>query len=268
MREFIKKYEIWVYLVLAPISGVIFVKARVHDLISASVYANGRFVMLLLLLMSILIYTKGTKGIINLFKPMLNWKVHPKWYFLALLFPTTIAVIALLLKSFYYSVDFTAVFSFESYIFKAYLRLLVWSFLGEVVWVSYSIGELSKKTKPFYAGQIVAVFWGLWFVPVILFGEGIFPDIPLVSSFIFRFGSAGLCALIYSRTKSGICVLILQSAVNFTLISFPIIPTRGGAPTYTAFAVIYFVIMLGLWGLDYLIKKKNNKESITSELVT
>ncbi|MFP4846276.1 type II CAAX prenyl endopeptidase Rce1 family protein [Winogradskyella sp. PE311] len=266
MGEFIKKYEIWVYLVLAPLTSVLFVRARTNGLISSSIYNNGRFVMLLFLLICILKYTRGNKGILNLFKPMLNWKVHPKWFLLSLIFPSTIAIIALLIKSFYHEVGYDTFLSFQPDSFKSYLRLLVWAFLGEVVWVSYSINELSKKTNPFYAGQIVAVFWGLWFVPVILLGEGIFPKIPLIPAFIFRFGSAGMCAYIYSNTKSGICVLLLQFAVNFTLVSFAVTPTNGGPRTYTLFGIIYFLTMLTVWGVDYLIKNRKNKESLRSSI--
>ncbi|WP_400080192.1 hypothetical protein [Winogradskyella sp. R77965] len=255
MGNFIKKYEVWIFLVLCPLVNIPFVQSRIEGLISESTYNTGRFIILLFILICLLLYTRGIKGVLNLFKPMLIWKVHPKWYLLALIFPATIATITLLLKGVYYDDSF---FHMKTHPFRSYVAYFVWAFLGEVVWVSYCIRELSKIIKPFYAGQVVAVFWALWFVPVILLGEGILPEIPIVSAFIFMFGVAGMCAFIYSNTKSGICVLILQSMVNLTLVSFPIAPTNGGAPTYTAFGIIYFLSMLGLWGLDYLIKKKKN----------
>ncbi|MFD1015389.1 hypothetical protein [Winogradskyella rapida] len=190
---------------------------------------------------------------------MLTWKVPPKWYLLSLIFPSTIALITLVLKSVYYDVEVDTFITIKITTLRAYIAFFVWAFLGEVVWVSYCIRELSKNIKPFYAGQIVAVFWALWFIPVILLGEGILPEIPIVSAFIFMFGVAGMCAFIYSHTKSGLCVLLLQSMVNLTLVSFPISPTNGGAPTYTTFGIIYFLTMLGLWGGDYLIKHKKKK---------
>ncbi|MGJ8550154.1 hypothetical protein [Winogradskyella wichelsiae] len=261
MRDFVKKYEVWIFLVLCPVVNVFFVLTRVEGYISESTYNTGRFCILLFMLICILKYTRGNKGIKNLFKPMLTWKVHPKWYILSLVFPATIALMTLVLKSFYNDVDYDTFITVKTTTLRAYIAYMVWAFLGEVVWVSYCIRELSKITKPFYAGQIVAVFWTLWFIPVILLGEGIMPEIPIISAFIFMFGVAGMCSFIYSRTKSGICVLILQSMVNLTLVSFPISPTNGGAPTYTTFGIIYFLVMLGLWSFDYLIKKKKIKNA-------
>ena len=64
-----------------------------------------------------------------------------------------------------------------------------------------------------------------------------------------------MCALIYGQTKSGICVFILQYMLNLTLASFPITPTNGGASTFTAFAVLYFLTMLGVVYVMSPIKK-------------
>ncbi|MCO4821677.1 MAG: hypothetical protein KC469_06385 [Flavobacteriaceae bacterium] len=267
MREFIKKYEIWIFLVLCPIVNVFFVQARIDGHVSSSVYNTGRFCILLFILICLIKYTRGNRGIIDLFRPMLNWKVHPKWFLLCLVFPTSIALITLLLKAFYNEVEYSTFIDFRSSTFRGYIAQFVWAFLGEVVWVSYCIRELSKIIKPFYAGQIIAVFWTLWFIPIILLGEGILPEIPIIPAYVFMMGIAGMCAFIYMHTKSGICVLILQSMVNLTLTSFPISPTNGGADTYTVFGIIYFLTMLGLWSIDYLIKKNKKKnESRVVEL--
>lgn len=244
MSEFIKKNEIWVFLVLGPLLNVLFVYARIQGYMPSYIYNTGRFCVLLLLLIIILKFTRGNQGIKNLFKPMSKWKVHPKWYFLSLIFAVTIAIATLLLKSFYYGIDYSSFIDFNSTTFRGYIALILWAFLGEVVWVSYCIRELSKITKPFYAGQIVAFFWTLWFIPIILLGEGVFPNIPVLSLLIYMMGTAGMCAYIYEQTKSGICVLILQYMLNLTLASLPITPTNGGATTFTAFAIIYFLTML------------------------
>lgn len=264
MSDFIKKYEIWIFLVLCPIVNVFFVKARIEGLMSSSIYNTGRFCILLFILICLLKFTRGNEGVKNLFKPMLNWKVHPKWYLLSLVFPGTIALITLLLKAVYYDVEYLSFINFKVTTFRGYTALLVWALLGEVVWVSYCIRELSKIIKPFYASQIIAVFWTLWFIPIILLGEGIFPEIPILSAFIFMLGIAGMCTFIYKHTKSGLCVLVLQFMVNITTASFPITPTNGGAYTYTAFGIIYFLVMIGLFSFKYLTKKYKSKEAIWS----
>lgn len=266
MGSFIKRYEIWVFLILAPIINVFFVQARIEGLMSKTVFNTGRFCILLFMLICILRFTRGNKGIINLFKPMLNWKVHPKWYILSLTFTISITFITLILKSFYYDVDYHSFITFRSTTLRGYIALIVWAFLGEVVWVSYCIRELSKITKPFYAGLIVGVFWTLWFIPIILNNEGIFPQLPILPFFIRILGVAGMCAFIYKNTKSGICVLVLQTMSNFTTVSFPIMPLNGGKPTYTVFAVIGFLMMLSFWFFSYLLNKRKQQVMIKNTL--
>jgi len=245
MKQFVKKYEVWIFLVLGPFINLFFVNARVHGLMPSYIYNTGRFCVLLVLLIIILKFTRGNEGIKKLFEPMSNWKVHPKWYFLCLILGPIVATITLLVKGFYYDIEYSSLLTFRLTTFRGFVALLLWAFLGEVVWVSYCIRELSKITKPFYAGQIVAFFWTLWFIPIVLLGEGIFPNIPILALLTYIMGTAGMCALVYAKTKSSICVLLLQYMLNLTLASLPITPTNGGAPTFTAFAILYFLIMLG-----------------------
>ena len=71
-------------------------------------------------------------------------------------------------------------------------------------------------------------------------------------------GTAGMCALIYDKTKSGTCVLTLQYMLNLTLAALPITPTNGGAPTYTGFAVVY---LIGMLSLTYILNRKKARQT-------
>nr|WP_321226039.1 hypothetical protein [uncultured Psychroserpens sp.] len=246
MKEFIKKYEIWIFLILGPIINALFVYARTQGHFTRFIYNNGRFCILLLFLIGLVKYTRGNQGVKDIFKPMLNWKVKPKWYLLSLTFAFTIATITLILKGVYLGKGVTEFLkpNFDVLSIRAVLALLVWAFLGEVVWVSYCIRKLSTMIKPFYASQIIGVVWTLWFIPIILHGEGTLPNIPLLALLLFMLGIAGMCSVIYSLSKSGVCVLLLQYALNITLIFMSISPSTGGIPTFTTFAIIYFITML------------------------
>lgn len=245
MRDFIKKNDIWIFLILAPLLNALMTYANSKGIIHGFVYTHGRFYALLLLLVSIILYSKGKKGIKDVFKPMLIWKIHPKWYVFSLLFSLTVAAITLFFKSIYYGVEFTSLLKFNFPSLKSSFFLLTWAFMGEVVWVSYAIRELSKKTKPFFASQIVGFFWTLWWIPSIYVNEGVILDLPFWPVFLNMMGAAGMCAVIYAKTKSGICVWILQWMVNMSILILPVSPTLGGIPTYSAFAVLYFLAMLG-----------------------
>lgn len=56
-------------------------------------------------------------------------------------------------------------------------------------------------------------------------------------------GAAGMCTIVYAKTKSGLCVLVIQSMLNMSLVMLPISPDAGDN-TYPIFAVLYFLIML------------------------
>lgn len=256
MSDFVKKYEIWIFLILAPIINTFFVYARTQGLMPSFVYTHGRFYVLLFLLVCIVRYTRGTQGIKDMFSPMLKWNVNPKWYVFSLLFAFTIATVTLLIKGFYTGSGLTLLkLNFGATSIRGSFFILIWAFLGEVVWVSYCLRELSKIMKPFYASQVVGFFWTLWWVPVVHLNEGVIPDFPVWTLLLGMLGTAGMCAVVYGKTKSGICVWILQFMLNISLILLPVSPRVGGVPTYTIFATIYFLTMLGFMYFMYSKKK-------------
>jgi hypothetical protein len=246
MRDFIKKYEIWIFLVLAPVINTIIVYAKSEGFLHRLVYRHGRFFALFLLLIFIVKFTKGNEGIKDVFKPMLKWKVKPKWYLFSLIFAATIAVFTLLLKAFYYGSEYSTFLKFNhNYpLLRGGFILLIWAFVGEVVWVSYCVRELSKIMKPFYASQIVGFVWTMWWVPVVFLNEGVILDLPLWPLLLHMMGAAGMCAFVYLKTGSGICVWILQFCMNLFGILLPVSPVSGGVPTYSTFAILYFITML------------------------
>ncbi|WP_178984933.1 hypothetical protein [Winogradskyella helgolandensis] len=245
MKDFIKKYEIWIFLILAPISSAVIVLASIKGLIPGPLYTHGRFYALLLLLVLIVKFTKGNAGLKTIFKPMLKWKVHPKWYLFSLSFAVLVGLLTLFLKSIYNSTEFSLFdidFHFQS--LRVSIVILMWAFVGEVVWVSYSVRELSKKMTPFFASQVVGLFWTLWWAPLVILNVSVINDLPIWALLINMLGAAGMCAVVYGKTKSGICVWILQYMLNMSLLTIPVSPKLGGIPTYIGFSVLYFVIML------------------------
>lgn len=257
MKEFLKKYEIWVFLVIGPIINAFFVYARYKELIPQFLYNTGRFTVLLIVLICLVIYTRGIAGVKDIFRPMFNWRVSPKWYIFSFFFAFSIGVITLVLKGIYTGAELNRYLipNIEFLKLRSVVALFVWAFLGEVVWVSYCIRELTKITKPFYASQIVGFVWTLWWIPIIILGIGVLPGIPIISLGIFMLGIAGMCTIVYGYSKSGLCVLMLQFMVNISLNLLSISPSTGGVTTFTTFSIIYFLTMLGFMYFMNPIKK-------------
>ena len=268
MKNFIKKYNIWIFLILAPLLNAIMTLLNSKGIIYGFVYTHGRFYVLMGLLVVIVLIAKGTEGIKNIFRPMLKWKINPLWYVFALLFSLTLASFTLFLKSFYYNVEYASLLKFSFPGVRSSFFLLTWAFMGEVVWVSYAIRELSKITKPFFASQIVGFVWALWWVPSIVINEGVILDLPFWPTFLNMMGAAGMCAVLYGKTKSGVCVWVLQWMLNMSLLILPVSPTTGGISTYATFSIVYFSVMLIFMYFMNPIKTANQTEKTENPITS
>ena len=245
LYKFIKTYEIWIFLLFAPITSAIFVYGVHLHLIPGRLYLHGRFFVLLFLLIGMVKLTRGNAGLKDLFKPMLIWKVPLQWYLFAFFFASSIACLTLYLRSLYLGVDFTDFTLNFSYFSSFYFtfNIILFALVGEVVWVSFAVRELSKIMNPFFASQIVGAVWTLWWIPIVIMNDGVIEDLPIVALMINMMGAAGMCAFIYGKTKSGICVWVLQIMLNSSCLIFPVSP-RSDVTTYWAFSIVYFLVML------------------------
>lgn len=263
IRDFVKKYEIWLFLALAPLFNTVVTYAYSKGIIDAVAYSLGRFYVLMLLLICVVTYNKGIEGVKDLFRPMLVWKIHPKWYLFSLLFSFTICAITLLIKSVNYEIEYASLITPYFPSLKMSALVLKSAFMGEVVWVSYAIRELSKMIKPFYASQIIGFFWTVWWLPSVFFNAGIIDNLPVWSLTLNMLGAAGMCAIVYGKTKSGICVCLLQFMMNMSVLMLPVSPATGGNQTYSTYAVIYFIAMLGFM---YFMNPAKNFKTIKGTL--
>lgn len=247
LYNFIKKYEVWIFLLLAPISCAVFVYGVHLHLIPGRLYLHGRFFVLLFLLMTIVKFTRGNRGLKDLFTPMLVWKVSLKWYFFSFFFAPSIACLTLYLRSLYLDVNITDI-TLNYSIFGEFhftFNVIFFALIGEVVWISFAVRQLSKIMNPFFASQIVGVVWALWWIPIVIFNVGVIPNLPILALMINMMGAAGMCAIVYEQTKSGICVWILQSMLNSSCLIFPVAASVD-VSTYWAFSILYFLVMLSL----------------------
>ena len=246
MRDFIRKHEVWIFLVSIVIAQAVFILSVAQGILPRGIYSMGRFYLLASILVAIVFVARGIPGLIALIRPMFNLKVPPIWYFLALMWAPGLAILLLLGKGILNGQGIGAVtadFTLMSQPRMIY-AVLTASFIGEIVWISYAIGQISKKFPPFMASQIVGAFWAIWWVPIALFGQGIVPEVPMFALTINMLAVAAICCFFYNQTHSAFCVWVLQSVFNASLLIFPVIPTNGGEATYTAYTILYWIVAL------------------------
>lgn len=242
--------EIWIFLVLIVIANSAFVYVIAEGLLSQRYYWQGRFLLLGLILVVVAFAFRGFKAVWALITPVLHWRVHPGWYLLALFAPPIVCAVSLLGVGWYQGVG-TALLtvSLDTVTNPAvYPAMLLSAFVGEIVWVGYSIARIKRHTSPLVASLIVGLFWSAWWVPVVLIGLGVVQGMSIPALFVHLVGVAILCGFVYAHTGSGLVVLIMQLCFNSTLISFPATPeSAGGLLAFWTFITVYFLVALALF---------------------
>lgn len=248
-REFVRRHEVVIALCLIVVVNALFVGGIAAKLLPDRLYYLGRFLLLGSVLGGVVLVGSGIRGILDLLKPMTRWRISPGWYLLAFLWPGFIGILTLAGKGLLtgsglagISWDFSVIS--EPNVIRT---VLIGAFIGEIVWVSYAIRKLSARFTPFVGSQIVGTVWTLWWMPMVILDVGVIPGIPPLSLFLSMLGIAAMCSFIYSHTRSGIAVLILQVMVNSSALIFPVIPTTGGIPTFVAYSAVYYVCVLLLY---------------------
>lgn len=250
MSDVWRKREVWIFLCLIVVVNSLFIIGINSGVLPLRLYNLGRFLLLGLTLASVVFVIRRFAGLRELVSSLSVWRVNPLWYLLALFWQPAVATVFLAGKSLLTGTNAFEALTFALVVQPSIMRTaLIASFIGEVVWVAYSIGTLSKRFGMLAGSLIVGGFWTLWWVPMVLFGKGIVPDLPLLPLLIGMLGIATMCGFVYLSSRSGPVVLLLQIVSNTSALIFPLAPTNGGTATYLAFTVTYLVASLTLFVL-------------------
>jgi hypothetical protein len=250
LNEVWKKREVWIFLCLIVVVNSLFIGAINSGLLPLRLYNVGRFLLLGITLAVVVFAIRGVGGLRELVRSLSVWRVNPLWYVLALLWAPSLSILFLTGKSLLTGVNAFETVSYDLALRPAMIRtIVIASFIGEIVWVAYSINTLSKRFGMLAGSLVVGGFWTLWWVPMALFGKGIVPELPLFPLLVSMVGVATMCGFVYLSCRSGPVVLLLQIMVNTSFLIFPIVPTHGGTPTYLAFSATYLIAALTLFVL-------------------
>ena len=248
MSDVWRRREVWIFLCLIVVVNSLFIAGINSGLLPLRLYNVGRFVLLGLTLASVVFAIRRFAGLRELVRSLSVWRVNPLWFVLALLWAPSVAILFLAGKSLMTGTNAFEAMTFGLVVQPAMMRtVVIASFIGEIVWVAYSIGTLSRRFGMLAGSLIVGGFWSLWWVPMALFGKGIIPELPIVPLFVSMLGIATMCGFVYLSSRSGPAVLLLQIMVNTSFLIFPVVPTSGGTPTYLAFSAIYLAASLTLF---------------------
>jgi len=244
--KFIRQNEVWIFLLLLVVVNFVFVTLVVEEVLPQAVYGLGRFALLGLVLFGLIFLVRGWAGVFDVLRPMTEWRRSPLLYLFAICWTLLLCLVVLTGKGLatgdFLSFDEVGAGLSKLAQPKLLVTLLVSSFIGEIVWVSYAVRKLSEQFTPYISALIVGVAWTLWWLPMSIHNFGIIPELPLVALLFNQMGVAVMCAFVYHHTRSGFLVLLMQCVFNATILVFPVTPTEGGPLTYWAFALTYFAM--------------------------
>ncbi|PHQ69075.1 MAG: hypothetical protein COB93_08985 [Sneathiella sp.] len=254
---------VWTFLAAALLVQATFVYCVANSLIPDNYYNMGRFYILFILALGFAVLSKGPGGILDIVRPMLVWKVSPWWYLYAIFWLIAFAVLVLFIKNVFEGNAFKEIpltfgvlgnFGLMKGIFSV-------AFIEEMVWIGFVLTLLRKKFTWFVASQILAVFWYLWWMPAILYGRAVIPDLPLPILWFHYMGIAATCAWVYYFTKSGLIVALMQMLTNTVSLIVPVLPHLSDMQTYVIFIVGKFLLaatLFFIFGPKPLFRKGNS----------
>ncbi len=194
-------------------------------------------------------YLEGRAGLRNLFGSFLNWRTGARWYMLAFSWKfmfTYAGVIGLVVLG---SREWPGLGAGQGLAgladaASAMVRNLPFivgiAIVEETAWMKYCVTRLQERYSALVSCLLAGIPWGLWYLPMLLVGEGVPDGYPWP---VFLLSMACLTVLLgwtYNMTHSGTVLLIMQIVSNCAFFLIPVLPDwHGGDAAYvTSFVAV------------------------------
>jgi len=251
MRAFVSRYPVLVFVLLTlsyqfVVVGVVWAKlapgAHIsNDEVAHMIFRLRAFGPLLFAVM-ITFYLEGKTGMRKLFGAFFHWKVPAIWYGLAFVWKPMftyigIAAIAILgiraWPGFVVDNFFGGNFENLGHLMKNMPFIIGIAIVEETAWMKFSVTRLQDRYKALPACLLAGTAWGLWYLPMLLIGEGVPDGYPWHMFMLSMIALTILLSWAYNMTRSGTILLIMQIISNCGFFMLPVLPGLwNGDPTY------------------------------------
>ncbi len=245
MKAFVSRFPVLTLavIVLGIQFGIVLVAAslmpkgaRMHDAPLAHMIFRFRIFWPLTFAVLITYYLEGKAGIQNLFGAYRVWKVPGKWYAFSLSWKFLFCYVGWAI------VDIAGIlpwpgaaqpmFDTGGGVHRMHIVNLLYTMpfivfvalVEETTWMKYCATRLQDKYSAFMSCTITGVLWGLWYLPMLLLGEGVPDGIPWYMFLLSMVGLAILLGWVYNMTHSGLILLIMQIVSNIAFFIMPALP--------------------------------------------
>jgi len=207
----------------------------------------------------------GRKGISELRSQLLNWRVEPRWYAIALLTVPFLVVPLLLVFSQISPVFLPGIITTSdkaSLIISGIISGLIFGgLMEELGWTGFAVPTLRQRYSVIATGVIVGVLWGVWHFPVKILISGAlglspFLAVDLLTAVMNLTAHRILLVWVYDRTKSLLIAMLMHASLTANTLSI-LAPSATGMPL-----VIYNIVAAAAAWLVVLILFIIKKEQL------
>ncbi len=215
---------------------------RMHDVPKAHAIFRFRVFGPLFFAIALTWYLEGRAGLAHLFAAYRIWRVPARFYAFATTWKFLFCFLAWAIA------DITGILPWPGAIIPnmiggdwSQLRLLISSIpfiLGialveETTWMKYCVTRLQQRYSALAACILTGIAWGLWYLPMLLMGEGVPDGVPWYMFLLSMVGLTIVLGWAYNMTHSGLLLLIMQVVSNIAFFTVPALPmVHNGDPSY------------------------------------
>lgn len=178
-------------------------------------------------------YLEGWLGLRTLFAGFLKWRVPVRWYLLAFSWKflfTWVGVAALAVlgwrawPGWFNEQLASGHWSVLVDLARAMPFIVLIAFVEETGWMKYCATRLQDRYPAAAACLLTGIGWSMWYMPMLVVGEGVPDGYPLPVFMISMVALAVLLGWAYNMTGSGTVLLIMQVVSNCAFFLLPVLP--------------------------------------------
>lgn len=185
--------------------------------------------------------SEGKKGVVELLKGWIRWKVNIIYYVIALV-PAAISIIWFMLEKYRGHINYSYIDILPIMIFA----ILIGPLGEETGWRGFALPRLQKKYSCVMSTLILSTIWSVFHLPLWFIRDSM-QTMPFWIFYIMIVSSSFIFTYLYNKTKSLLLTFLFHFSFNFAgnlIINAELIDERAYFYMAAIFYVIYALILV------------------------
>lgn len=282
MKAFVARFPVLVFVILTlayqfVVVGIVWWHlpegAHLNDDETAHMVFRCRVFGPLVFVILLTAYIEGMKGLKTLFASFFHWRVPAGWYLFAFSWKflfTFAGVGGLALfgmrqwPGFFVDNIISGDYSTLAALTRNLPFIVGIALVEETAWMKYCVTRMQDKMHALPACLLVGLAWGLWYLPMLLVGEGVPDGYPWHMFMLSMIALTILLSWAYNMTRSGTVLLVMQIVANCAFFLMPMLPGQWNLDAaYVNSFVVVNVISAALLVLIFGWRELGNRKRAT-----